>query len=98
MLEHCKENKIQPDLVMLKKSVHDGAVLRVRPVMMTTVATIAGLLPVFLGTGTGSDLTSRIAAPMVGGMISAVILTLILLPGVYFLWKQQVLKLNKSSL
>jgi copper/silver efflux system protein len=95
MLEHCRENKMQPDLAMLKQSVHDGAVLRVRPVMMTTVATIAGLLPVFLGSGTGSDLTSRIAAPMVGGMISAVILTLILLPGVYFLWKQQVLKSNK---
>ena len=60
--------------------------------MMTTVATIMGLLPVFLGTGTGSDLTSRIAAPMVGGMISAVLLTLIVLPGVFYLWKQSQLK------
>ncbi|MGQ9424319.1 efflux RND transporter permease subunit [Gilvimarinus sp. F26214L] len=73
----------------LLHAVTQGAGLRVRPVMMTTISTIAGLLPVMLGTGTGSEVVSRIAAPMVGGMSSALVLTLLVLPAVYFVWKSR---------
>ncbi len=78
---------LQPDLKSLRESVIHGAGLRVRPVMMTATAIIAGLLPILIGTGTGSEIMSRIAAPMVGGMLSAVVLTLIVLPVVYYLWR-----------
>lgn len=71
----------------LMQAVITGAGLRVRPVMMTAAAVIAGLIPILLGTGTGSEVMSRIAAPMVGGMVSAVILTLLVLPAFYYLWK-----------
>lgn len=56
--------------------------------MMTAAAIIVGLLPILYGKGTGSEVMSRIAAPMVGGMLSAVILTLLVLPAVYYLWKK----------
>ena len=69
-------------------AVTRGAGLRVRPVMMTTVSTIAGLLPIMLSSGTGAEVVSRIAAPMVGGMISALVLTLLVLPVVYYLWRR----------
>ena len=65
-----------------------GAGLRVRPVLMTATATIVGLLPILLGAGTGSEVMSRLAAPMVGGMISSVILTLLVLPVIYLLWRK----------
>ena len=68
----------------LKQALLEGAVRRVRPVMMTAIATIVGLLPVMYGSGTGSEVMSRIAAPMVGGMVSAVVLTLLVLPPLYF--------------
>ncbi|MCP4596732.1 efflux RND transporter permease subunit [Neptuniibacter sp.] len=71
----------------LKEAVIEGAVLRVRPVMMTVATVIIGLLPIMYGTGTGAEIMQRIAAPMVGGMISAVVLTLLLIPAVYYLWK-----------
>ncbi len=72
----------------LRRAVLQGAVKRVRPVMMTAISTIVGLLPVMYGTGTGSEIMSRIAAPMVGGMISAVILTLLVIPAVFYLWRR----------
>ncbi len=72
----------------LKKSVLEGAVLRVRPVLMTTGATIAGLLPIMVGSGTGSEVMQRLAAPMVGGMVSALLLTLLVLPAIFYLWKR----------
>ena len=68
-------------------AVLHGAGLRVRPVMMTAAAIIVGLLPILYGTGTGSEVMSRIAAPMVGGMLSAVILTLLVLPALFYLWR-----------
>jgi Cu(I)/Ag(I) efflux system membrane protein CusA/SilA len=68
----------------LQISILDGAVNRVRPVMMTAIATIAGLVPVMYGSGVGSEVMSRIAAPMLGGMISVVILTLLVLPVAYY--------------
>jgi len=70
---------------MLKEAVVEGAGRRVRPVLMTASATIAGLLPILFGAGTGSEVMSRLAAPMVGGMLTAVMLTLVLLPLVYYL-------------
>ncbi|MCW8956381.1 MAG: efflux RND transporter permease subunit, partial [Gammaproteobacteria bacterium] len=72
----------------VRKAVTEGALLRVRPIMMTVAAIIAGLLPIMLGGGTGSEVMRRIAAPMVGGMISATMLTLVVLPAVFLLWKQ----------
>jgi len=65
-----------------------GAALRVRPVMMTVATIIIGLMPILYGTGTGSEIMSRIAAPMVGGMTSAVLLTLIVLPVIYSIVKK----------
>lgn len=72
--------------------VLSGAGKRVRPVMMTAAAIIVGLLPILYGTGTGSEVMSRIAAPMVGGMISAVVLTLLVLPVLFYLWRVNSLK------
>ena len=74
----------------LRQAVISGAGLRVRPVMMTAAAVIIGLIPILFGTGTGSEVMSRIAAPMVGGMVSSVILTLLVLPVVFYLWKLKV--------
>jgi copper/silver efflux system protein len=73
----------------LLEAVVEGALLRVRPKIMTVATIIIGLLPVMLSTGTGSEVMRRIAAPMVGGMISATILTLVVLPSVFFLWKKR---------
>ncbi|NNG13162.1 MAG: efflux RND transporter permease subunit, partial [Halobacteria archaeon] len=72
----------------VRSAVIDGALLRVRPIMMTVSAIIAGLLPIMLGGGTGAEVMRRIAAPMVGGMISAPLLTLVVIPAVFLLWKQ----------
>ncbi|MCH7981893.1 MAG: efflux RND transporter permease subunit, partial [Proteobacteria bacterium] len=75
----------------VKQAVIDGAVLRVRPIMMTVITIIAGLLPIMLGSGTGSEVMRRIAAPMVGGMVSATILTLIVIPALFLLWRRNTL-------
>ena len=72
----------------LAQAVIDGALMRVRPIMMTVAAIIAGLLPIMLGSGTGSEVMRRIAAPMVGGMISATLLTLAVIPATFLLWQQ----------
>ena len=76
----------------VRQAVVDGALLRVRPIMMTVSAIIAGLLPIMLGGGTGAEVMRRIATPMVGGMISATLLTLVVIPAVYLLWKQRTCK------
>ena len=72
----------------LYAAVMEGAVERVRPKMMTVVAIMAGLLPIMWGAGTGSEVMRRIAAPMVGGMISSTILTLLVIPAIYALVKE----------
>jgi len=72
----------------LYEAVVQGAVYRIRPVMMTIAGSVVGLLPVMLSTGTGSEVMRRIAAPMVGGMVSATILTLIIFPAVYAVVKE----------
>lgn len=79
----------------LYESVIEGAVERVRPKMMTVVAIMAGLLPIMWGTGTGSEVMKRIAAPMVGGMVSSTILTLVVVPAIYTLWMEWRFKKGK---
>jgi Cu(I)/Ag(I) efflux system membrane protein CusA/SilA len=76
----------------LYKAIEEGAALRVRPIMMTAVAIMAGLMPIMWGHGTGSQVMKRIATPMVGGMVSATILTLLVVPAIYGLWKEWGLK------
>ncbi len=88
-LHHRSEREHRLTLGELREAVIEGALMRVRPIIMTVAAIFAGLLPIMLGSGTGSEVMRRIAAPMVGGMISATILTLIVIPAVFFLWKQR---------
>ncbi len=78
---------LAPTAADLYAAVMEGAVERVRPKMMTVTAIMAGLLPILWGTGTGSEVMSRIAAPMVGGMISSTVLTLAVIPAIYGLVK-----------
>jgi Cu(I)/Ag(I) efflux system membrane protein CusA/SilA len=75
-------------LADLHGAVMEGAVERVRPKMMTVVAIIAGLLPILWGAGAGASVMKRIAAPMVGGMVSSAVLTLVVIPAVYSLWRE----------
>ncbi|MBF0158045.1 MAG: efflux RND transporter permease subunit [Magnetococcales bacterium] len=87
--QRCQEQQRQPALTDLYQAVMEGAVERVRPKMMTVVAIMASLLPILWSSGTGSEVMSRIAAPMVGGMISSTILTLVVIPVVYALVQQR---------
>jgi Cu(I)/Ag(I) efflux system membrane protein CusA/SilA len=73
----------------LRAAIVEGAVLRVRPKAMTVAVIIAGLLPIMLREGTGSEVMRRIAAPMVGGMITAPLLSLFVVPAIYLLWKRR---------
>ena len=86
--ERCRAEGRVPGPSDLYGAVMEGAVERVRPKMMTVVAIMAGLLPIMWGSGTGSEGMSRIAAPMVGGMISSTVLTLCVIPALYALVKQ----------
>lgn len=75
--------------VDISSAIIKGALMRVRPIIMTVAAIIAGLLPIMLGDGTGAEVMRRIAAPMVGGMVSATILTLLLIPAVFLVWQSR---------
>ncbi len=86
-LARCREHGTLPAFAQLREAVREGALLRLRPISMTAAAIIAGLMPVMLGSGTGSQVMRRIAAPMVGGMLSALLLTLLVLPAAYLLWE-----------
>ena len=83
-------NNSKKDLIA---AMMDGAVMRVRPKAMTVAVIIAGLIPIMMGHGTGSEVMQRIAAPMIGGMITAPLLSLFVIPAVYLLWKSKELKL-----
>jgi Cu(I)/Ag(I) efflux system membrane protein CusA/SilA len=72
----------------LEEAVVEGALLRLRPKAMTVATIIAGLLPILLGTGTGSEVMRRIAAPMVGGMVTATVLTLLVIPAMFLVWQR----------
>ena len=80
--EYNPKNKQQ-----LREAIIDGAVLRVRPKAMSAAVVIAGLIPIMMGSGTGSEVMQRIAAPMLGGMITAPLVSMVLIPVLYMLWK-----------
>jgi Cu(I)/Ag(I) efflux system membrane protein CusA/SilA len=77
------------DLGAMKGAITEGAVDRVRPKLMTVTSTLLGLLPIMFGTETGVRVMKRIAAPMVGGLVSSTLLTLVIIPAVYLLWRQR---------
>ncbi len=87
----------RPTVADLYEAVMEGAVNRVRPKMMTVVAIMAGLLPIMWGSGTGSEVMRRIAAPMVGGMISSTVLTLVVIPAIYGLVKEFGIRRGESG-
>jgi copper/silver efflux system protein len=89
---HLKRTKAELSASDLYHAVMEGAVQRVRPKMMTVTAIIAGLLPIMWGHGAGADTMKRIAAPMIGGMVSSTILTLLIIPAIYFLWRQRAIE------
>ncbi len=82
-----RENTEKPILESLKEAIMKGAIARVRPVVMTASAIFLGLLPIMWSHGTGADVMKRIAAPMVGGMVTTTILTLLVIPAIYSLWQ-----------
>ena len=88
-LERYREDNRLNSEQDLKRAIEEGAVLRVRPKAMTVAVIIAGLLPIMLSQGTGSEVMQRIAAPMVGGMITAPLLSLFVVPAIYLLWKRR---------
>jgi copper/silver efflux system protein len=92
-LDHAWHERLSqertPALRELYDAVVEGAVERVRPKMMTVTAIMAGLLPILWGSGAGASVMKRIAAPMVGGMISSTVLTLVVIPAIYSLWKER---------
>ena len=89
---HCKTTGTSITYEGVRGAVRDGALLRLRPISMTATAIIAGLLPVMFGGGTGHEVMQRIAAPMVGGMISSLVLTMLVIPAVYLLWEWRKLR------
>jgi len=82
---------------ILLEAVTEGAVLRVRPIMMTVLTVVIGLVPIMLTDGTGSEVMQRIAGPMIGGMISTVFLSLLVIPVIFFTWKQAGITKEKDS-
>lgn len=87
----------KPTLRNLYDAVMEGAVERVRPKIMTVTAIMAGLLPILWGDGAGASVMKRIAAPMVGGMISSTVLTLVVIPAVYSLWKEREVRVRTNT-
>ena len=90
-------NAGRADRPALLEAIREGAVQRVRPKAMTVAVIIAGLLPILLGSGTGSEIMSRIAAPMVGGMITAPLLSLFVLPAAYLRMRRRSIKQTKPQ-
>jgi len=85
------------DRAGLDRAITRGAVDRVRPKMMTVTAIMAGLIPILWSQGTGADMMKRIAAPMVGGMLTSTILTLVVIPAVYSLWRERTYSRRRSG-
>lgn len=90
-LDEAYERRMRAGLMTtahdLREAIMEGAVQRVRPKMMTVAAIMGGLLPIMWTTGTGADVMKRIAAPMIGGMVSSTVLTLLVIPALYALWR-----------
>ncbi len=94
-LRHAWDDRVQrgeATLEGLHDAIMEGAVHRVRPKMMTVIAIMAGLLPLFWGHGAGGTVMRRIAAPMIGGMVSATVLTLVVIPAIYSLWQEALVR------
>jgi copper/silver efflux system protein len=100
-LDHAYDDRMKKGLMRglndLKDAIHHGAVQRVRPKIMTASVIIAGLLPIMWSHGTGADVMKRIAAPMVGGVVTSVLLELAVYPVIYFLWKGWSLKRDAAA-
>ena len=78
-----------PDTEQIEAAVREGALLRVRPKAMTVAVILAGLFPLLIGTGAGSEVMSRIAAPMIGGMLTAPLLSMLVIPAAYLLLRRR---------
>ncbi len=91
-----KDNRMN-SAIDLQSAIIEGAVERVRPKIMTVATTLIGLLPVMYGAGAGSQIMKRIAAPMVGGLVSSAIMTLVIIPVIYDFWKSWELKSNNKT-
>ena len=85
--DHERKAGKMNSLADLERAVMQGAVQRVRPKMMTVMAILMGLLPIMWSTGSGADVMKRIAAPMVGGIITSFILELLIYPAIYTIWR-----------
>jgi copper/silver efflux system protein len=100
-LDEAYERKLREGAITSIRDLYDaiveGAVQRVRPKMMTVAAIIAGLLPIMWSHGTGADVMKRIAAPMIGGMVTSTILTLVVIPAIYALWRERKMALTKDQ-
>ncbi len=96
-VDSLKSSKEEFSREKLTSNIADAASQRVRPIMMTTCSTIAGLLPIMFLKGSGSEIMTRVAAPMIGGMISATLLTLVVIPAVFYVWKQHKL-INENKI
>jgi len=81
----------------LAQAIDEGAVQRVRPKMMTVMTMTLGLLPLLWSHGAGADVMKRIAAPMIGGLVTSTILTLLIIPAIYAIWKGRGLKQHKEE-
>jgi Cu(I)/Ag(I) efflux system membrane protein CusA/SilA len=90
--EKAKQSGVLNTVRDLRVAIDHGAVKRVRPKIMTACVIIAGLLPIMWSAGTGSDVMKRIAAPMVGGVVTSVIMELLAYPVIYYLWKRNTVK------
>lgn len=98
-LKHAWEARLAkgtPNEAELLDAIREGAVLRVRPKAMTVAVIIAGLVPVMIGSGTGSEVMQRIAAPMVGGMITAPLLSMFVVPAVYLLIRRRSIRVSSA--
>ena len=80
----------------LTSAIVEGASRRVRPMLMTGLASFIGLIPIMLSTGTGADVMKRIAAPMVGGVVSALVMVLLVFPAIYSIWRGSGLRRNTA--
>jgi len=96
--DRFKKNGLLNSLTDLREAIFEGAVKRIRPKMMTVMTTMIGLFPIIIGTGIGSDVMKRIAAPMVGGIITSLIMELTLFPAIFYIIKKRELQNNLRNM